>query len=574
MSAERATTLRLIKSIGFTDSYDDVILFNSTSQQYSYFASLPSKSYAEYSYQRPEAGYVKVSTPYDEIYDYAYLMFKNTSHQNKWWYAFIDSVEYINEKTTGVRFHIDVMQSYMFNYSLGESFVVREHSATDKPGDNIIPEHLFYGEYEFNEHIQQVTVKPQDTPFGDYLLSSIGASDMCLVVAYNPAIIDLIADGGFKWKEAMYGGVYQGIRFVCYPLCQQMGDVSDIIGTLDTFFGTSDILSSGIVNIFLMPIMFIPENKANTWFNKTHSVSYDPPTKFGDFSPKNKKLLTYPYVAINASNMRNPGVDYAYEYFTNRRAVFDYQGTFSANPSSICYPVGYKGKDYAVEDGVAMESYPVLPWGQSGFSEWCSNNLFQTAMSIGAAAATSGASAYASAMQNPVGAIQATNPGMTRKDAMAIARSAPDTTKAVTKSYANSRAASASTNSAIRAAVGEIPTAANFPGSVANVNAHDLLFGHWSGAQIFIRRKSISEHYARVIDDYFTRYGYATNEMKTPNLKSRPYFNHIQLKNPHFNNITCPMDVISDITSVYEKGVTFWRASATIGDYTNQDNSL
>lgn len=574
MSAERATTLRLIKSIGFSDSYDDVVLFNSTNQQYSYFTSLPGKSYAEYSYQRPEAGYVKVSTPYDEIYDYAYLMFKNASHQNKWWYAFIDSVEYINEKTTGVRFHIDVMQSYMFNYELGESFVVREHPETDEPGDNIVPENVNFGEYVYST-TQPFKLSADKNPFGKDF--EVTAGDLCIVVAYNPNVFTNDSDIAWVWKENVYGGVYQGVRYACWPICRTAGAdfLAEYIKIMDSLIGSvNQVSKGGLISVFTMPIIFLPKRNTTSWENVRHQLSYERPNSIGGYTPKNKKLLTFPYIAINVTNMRTDGVDYAYEYFYEGKARFNLEGSFGINPTSICYPVGYRQKEFATEEGVSMEGYPIITWGQDGYTDWMSNHMFQTALSIGTTACVAGASAFMGTLANPAGAVMASIPGMTRAAAREFTATAPGTARAMALGRAPLNAIGAAGNEAVKGIMGAIPQMAGAPSTPGGVNSHDLLFGNYNANHINIRRKRITTEYAERLDDYFTRYGYATNQMKTPNLKSRPYFNHIQLKNPHFDNITCPMDVISTIASVYEKGVTFWRATATIGDYNTQDNSL
>ena len=53
-----------------------------------------------------------------------YLRFNNGS---KWWYAFITSKDYLNEDATRIHFEIDVMQTFMFDYALKESFISRQH---------------------------------------------------------------------------------------------------------------------------------------------------------------------------------------------------------------------------------------------------------------------------------------------------------------------------------------------------------------------------------------------------------------------------------------------------------------
>lgn len=579
MATARATTLRLIRGIEFADDYENVVLFSTVAKQTEYFLSQSGIEFEEHSYQRVESGYVKLTAQYDTVYRYPYMMFKNTSMQDKWWYAFIDSVEYINDKTVGVRYHIDVMQSYMFNYTLGESFVVREHPSTDVPGDNLVPEGIFYGDYEYGS-LDQLEVPAEDCAFSKFFSGNLSADDMCIVIAYNPAILDLTSlaiPDDYMWKENMYGGVYQGLRFICLPYSPKMSasNIKTITANLDKILGAINMTSfGGFVSAFTMPIIFLPPKDKASWYNTRHGVSFNPVTSFFGYTPKNKKLLTYPYVAINVTNKRNEGTDYAYEYFINRKPSFYYEGTLSLNPSCICYPLGYKGKPYATEDGVSLDGYPLATWGQDGFTEWVSNHMFQTAIGVGLTAATAGASAYATTAKDLVGATQRAVPGISRADARSIVAASPSTAQRTAKSYARDDAINASMSSLVRNSIGIIPHVADTPPAPTGVNAHDLLFGNVFGKQIRIRSKRILAENARRIDDYFSRYGYATNKMKVPNTNNRRYWNYVQLRDAHLENINCPMEAVNTIVGVLERGVTFWRPSAVIGDYTNQDNSV
>lgn len=587
MSTKRATTLRLIRNIDFDANYKDVVLFNSPEEQTEYFYGLIGKEFEEHSYQRIGSGYIKIKDTMSGSWRYCYLMFKNNSHEDKWWYAFIDSVDYINDTTVGIRFHLDVMQSYMFDYTLGHSFVVREHSETDTPGDNIVPENIYYGVYEYDEPFDQLEVDASECPFN--FSGKLTANDMAMVIAYNPAMLDLlgaISDlFGFVWKENLYGGVYQGIRFVALPFTDKLGKdkLKDMIAELDKFFGSADALSSGgIVSIFMMPIIFLPDKDNPSWDNVRRGISYDPPTYFPGFTPKNQKLFTYPYVAMNVSNMRTPGNDYPYEYFINRKPSFCCEGTLSVNPSCICYPIGYRGKTFALDEGVTIDNYPLATWGEDGITEWVSNHLFQTAIGLGlTAAAVIGAPAFASVAPalGSVGASAIGGGSSAERSLVVGSRSGPPSTTLATPSEAAPPAPSSPSwrptlSSSTRELIGTVTMAAGTPPVAHGVNAHDLLFGNPFGRSIRFRRKHITTEYARKLDAYFTKYGYAVNEVKKPNLKSRPYWNYVELKNPHLEDINFPMRAVQEIEDVYERGVTFWRPHARIGDYESQNNTV
>ena len=83
--------------------------------------------------------------------------------------------------------------------------------------------------------------------------------------------------------------------------------------------------------------------------------------------------------------------------------------------------------------------------------------------------------------------------------------------------------------------------------------------------------QKIRKHHAQTVDDYFTMYGYQTNRVKVPNVSSRPYFNYVQTIDVNIKG-GIPADQMERLKAVYNNGVTLWKSTATIGDY-SVDNS-
>ena len=99
------------------------------------------------SYQRVNKGTLRLQVTADDIYDYNYLMFRNASYGSKWFYAFINKVNYINDNTSEIEYELDVIQTWLFEAVLEPSYIDREHSATDVIGENLAPEPVKLGEY-------------------------------------------------------------------------------------------------------------------------------------------------------------------------------------------------------------------------------------------------------------------------------------------------------------------------------------------------------------------------------------------------------------------------------------------
>ena len=147
MYIEPNTTIRLLRNIKIDNSYENTIYFSSKSAQYNYFVG-KTKYVLDYnSYQRHSKGRMRIQLLADNIYDCNYMMFQNSSYNNKWFYAFITNVEYINNVTSEITYEIDVMQTWFLDCTLGVSYVEREHTVTDEIGEHINPEPVDTGDF-------------------------------------------------------------------------------------------------------------------------------------------------------------------------------------------------------------------------------------------------------------------------------------------------------------------------------------------------------------------------------------------------------------------------------------------
>ena len=68
---------------------------------------------------------------------------------------------------------------------------------------------------------------------------------------------------------------------------------------------------------------------------------------------------------------------------------------------------------------------------------------------------------------------------------------------------------------------------------------------------------TIKAEYARIIDDYFTMFGYATHRVKVPNIFGRKYFNYVQTKGCIMEG-NMPEIFKQEIINIFNRGTTFW----------------
>ena len=146
------STIELFKNLKLDNSYANTMWFTSYAWQNTFFSNHRYTQLNDYSYQRKDIGVIRVEGSVANLYDVNYMRFKNTSFEDKWFYAFVTRVEYVNNVTVNMYYTIDVIQTYMFDWTLNQCLIERQHSTTDVAGDNLIPEGLELGDYITDQH--------------------------------------------------------------------------------------------------------------------------------------------------------------------------------------------------------------------------------------------------------------------------------------------------------------------------------------------------------------------------------------------------------------------------------------
>ena len=93
MYIEPNSTIRLLNQVPIDSRYLDTFSWASQTAQTNYFTSKTKYTFTQQSYQRVQRGIARVQRIADDLYDVNYMMFKNTSFGNKWFYAFVNHVE-------------------------------------------------------------------------------------------------------------------------------------------------------------------------------------------------------------------------------------------------------------------------------------------------------------------------------------------------------------------------------------------------------------------------------------------------------------------------------------------------
>lgn len=506
----------ILSNIPIDNTYDNTLYFTNAENQNNYFLSKAKYNRSNYTYQRSNSNTIRVDIRTENLYDCNYLLFQNSAFGTKWFYAFITSVDYVNNETSDIHYEIDVMQTWFFDYAMEQCFVEREHTASDVIGEHIEAEPVSTGEYVFNDYSQIMLMR-----------------EMVVCVA--------IVDTDGESAGTLYDGIYGAAQLFVYDST----DVSSINGKINEYTQKPD----SILGIYMFPKSFllnstIPENHLIEQRTSATSTvvlqnALTGTETLDGYLPRNKKLYTYPYNFYHVDNASGNELSLRYEFFDNLRPVVEISGTITQPVTAILRPCSYKGvASYSDIGGwttlntetLQMSNYPICSWNVDAYQAWVAQNSIPLALGV--------------ASKTAQGFVSGAGVGGMVSSAIG------QVTNIVSQAYTASISADIAKG--------------NLNNGGANVaNGKQQFYGG---------RCSITAQYARIIDDFFTRFGYAVKRVKLPNRVARPHWNYVKTIDFSAKG-SIPSDDMKKICSIYNNGITFWKNPNEVGNY-SLDNSI
>jgi hypothetical protein len=529
--------------------YKHTLHHTSKSAQEKYFKSKAVVKYEDFSYQMKDRA-IRVHNHYDEIHGKVnYIMYQNTAYNNKWFYAFIISMKYINDGVTEIYIKTDVMQTWFDEYELKSCFVEREHVKDDTEGKNTVPENLETGEYVCNHVIHDRSM--ENTVF-------IVASTVQLD---ETGVSPIYLDSGLR----LYNGVINGWIYYCLENCNE---VEEVLGNIATH-RTND----SIVSIFVIPKEYVHYIKGkkylledgspkrvdwgavNEWNAQTERIFK--PSQVNGYIPHNRKLLTYPYSYLLMDNNAGASVVYHWELFEGKKGDecgFVSYGAVTPGGSIRLLPLKYGGVEGENNNyGLNGPKFPVCGWQSDYYTNWLTQNSLNIAVQTERVELASQERLFNSTTSGVSAGIKGDVGGVINSlgDAYFNARNYKNEIQAINAQKQihafQSPTVSGNTNT------GDV----NFTRGVLRFSAYYM---------------SIKEEYARIIDGYFSMYGYQTNLVKVP------YTNHRE-RYWYTKTVGCdvagaiPNEDIQQIKACYDNGITFWREADDIGNYSDENGN-
>lgn len=634
--------VRLLKDVPIDRNYSYSLHFETKAKQTAYFASkaiitfAPSESNTTaVSYVRGNKGTIKLQVQPEQIYGCNYMMYQNQGFGDglttaKWFYAFIDKVDYVNNVTAEISFTLDPLQTYWFDFNFKNCFVEREHSRTDKMGEHIFPEDI------------QVTATDVQEETLMFPQSNADLNVAIVVLQYPLVTCRAYTDSTTlsKWENLTawgyyssgnFGGVPSTFAYYILPLNatnashfltvpqEYLVEPNLTATTQDQTLLTLEYFVSGVVNgncevlkrndittaptpretteadlinVYICPAELVKRaylygtttNPSITPAYSTLTTSankvFEPATTWGSYSIVNKKMFTYPYTFLRVTNYGGDSKDFYYEYGAYNTATASMElnmiwiNTLSYDFNCILGCNGYKhynlDGDYNtiyLAETLSLPKPPQPAYSGNSFNQWWQANQTQWSTGLLCSVLSAIASVGASGF---VGALSGA-PG-----AVAAAQQGSAVTNIAQFGKTLTGGAAGVINSLAVLADAQRKPDKGYTGAANTLSQQNLGYINFGCAQY-----TLEPSIAKKVDDFFSYYGYKEMALKTPELANyatcRPKWNYLKTQQciiegkPDVVNQGFPAEAESFITDIFNAGITMWKCSvdspADVGNY-------
>lgn len=545
----------LVKNINIDKQYVNVLNYTE-SQMLALCRANAVASANNYSFLRP-TGTIFVGFTYSQCLQANYIAFQNPDYDNKWFFAWIDDVIYKSNENCELKFTIDAWSTWFEKWTAKKCFINRQHVNDDTIGKNTIPENLDVGDV-----VQEIE---------HFDLSYSSEYGYWVVVASNWTIKD--NSTGDEILESNKGIQYSGVTVydnVVFGTKLFLIKINSIQSFKDLYLLIERTNYDGhiedIENMFIAPNLaidnslltshtakLINDDYSFTWYTMPYDMTpqkfnttFAKRTSFSDYIPKNNKCFVYPYNYIFVSNNQGSNNIYKYEDFAGDEVVFENQLAISVGCSGRIVPKNYKGMTSNDDEALPLGKYPTCAWSSDAFTNWLTQNAVNMAVSLGLVAGGIAASALTfGAAAAPTAAATAAFLGNT---ATTVASTAGNT-------------------------IGQFHQASLAPNISGGQATGDVIWAVDKNMFV-IREMRIKTEYLKIIDDYFSRFGYKINKLEMPNITGRRNWNYVEIgSSEEIGYGDVPLKFMDIINNACRRGVTIWHNHANVGNY-NLDNSI
>ena len=554
------STVWLYKGVPLDPNYENTYWFTDKATQKAQFDnSYLAYTFTAQSYCRATGNAIRIQRNPDDLINCNYMAFRNTSFGNKIFYAFIDEVAYINNSTAEVRFTIDVLQTYFRDVIFMPSYIEREHSATDEIGDNIVPEPSIGSPHiVVNNDVKSLI--PDEYMYSNYLVIATNAKFFLssdLLDKRTPLTVHYpnIAGGRVLFMGDL-------VLVECNNVCDT-ASANTLITVIKRFVEAEVEYYDNKGKAVIEDMYIVPKACARgfSWYATTPpnifyetmgpsnqgSTTIQLPTKsdsLDGYLPKNKKLYTAPYSFLRVTTNSGSYIDYPCEMIKGKTATFEWYGSCLYGAGRIFGGVSnYKSSNFNLIDKMLNLEF---------------NNHIQQPI-------------------NPDNSLTYLLPDKLTNFGLHMASTAMSLPFQMYNYNTKLNAAAKRAEKKGEEFTPEIPvpkpslsaSTGAMAGGQAAVSGCDLtkLYGR---SNFYSMHMCYDKATLMQYDSYFTRYGYAVNQVKFPNFiqdKGRQTFNYIKTNGASIAAKDAPADAVEKMKQIFDSGTTVWLQLGNVGNF-------
>lgn len=549
--------IRLMENVPIPYSREHTLWWSSLANQTSYFLGISTSiNFQNYSYVRHQRA-LKVLRTADDLFEVNYMMFRNTAYGDKWFYAFVTDIQYVNDTTSLIFFEIDAIQTFFFEMELQTCWIERQHSTTDTVGDNIVPEQVDTGYMVCND-VEQFPGSMETLE---------------IMIAVNATIVDGAAE---PVEGGLYSGSFSGLEYNFFTL--NSAGAASAIEFLNNYANAG--AADSVVGIAVVPSICHPSGAGQTSPSRVvytitpYIPGYRTTSQLDGYTPKNNKLYTYPYNYLEVTNSLGTFFNFPWEFFDHIAAggtvSFFVVASTSLSPEIICYPhTAFRGVPDNQSYQLAISGFPQCAWSSDPYLAYLAQTGGRQVSGFATAIGTiavGGANIAASLLTARAGGGQLSldmpTSGLGRA-AMGLSnfsQQANDITQGIGGGLAS-----------IANQVGTLYDMSRLPPTTHGAESSSAMTV--DGRMIFVSRcMSVNANVARTIDNYFSMYGYAQHIVATPNIHARSQWTYIKTVGAKVGG-SMPGVYEREIERALDNGITFWANPQNVGNY-SLDNDL
>jgi hypothetical protein len=566
------STIQLLNVVGLDNRYLHTYYFSNVAEQTGYFDARIKKTFSAQSYSRNTGNYIKLQVEPASLESYfacSYMRFQNTSFGSKWFYAFVTSVDYVNNQTIGVTYEIDVIQTWLYSagVSVPNCFVERQTPTATEDAMTV----------------SHPNCEPEPFNVTNYHYRLMGNTDLYDVNGEKHKVV-LITHSLMNYPTELYDAfnycMFSGLS-VTRKDCNNSDEGRAVRDTLKELTTSEDGTqeTSTVVSVTMLPIKLAPSSFGMPEPN-VPTLAYDFTEKWSNvpngYACTYNKCLRYPYNYLHVTDHNGLNITLRREWFSGNVLKFNGRPSYHGTGEFIFYPLNYKGITDDYNDKIVINNFPQCAFTIDSYRAWIAHGGLATLqtnmenMRLQRETATDNAlfgvltGATRSGGSAAAGVAMGANPGT------ATLGAGMNILSGTAGFIQSTNEIKTSEQIAVNNYEVTLSNAQAMPDVVAGTTASNIMSQiQANNAYVYQVFPSFDEF--KRLDKFFDVFGYTQDSVRAPiyNPTSSANGSHMFVKTKMANvSGSAPAVALAGINKILDSGITFWSSAVTAGRYT------